>query len=210
LFSPENHPVRQTFTKGNPHASRSSWESVIKRQQVGMWTGDNSPDQLFYPSIIAHSAFFLGFDLDLVDSGQEGQLVTVDLLHNYHFHPATNPTTNTPLHPDVQTAYDSLDPRLQRALSAMGGPTIENIRYLRTAEHVNSVANVMRDGKKDLALMSRGDAHKNEFVSVAESLGLGYLVFIPEGLFLEDPLLTVLFNQKIAAIQKSLVQPLDK
>ena len=41
----ENHPVRQSFENGKPHTSKSDWERVIRKKQVGRWTGDSSPGQ---------------------------------------------------------------------------------------------------------------------------------------------------------------------
>lgn len=188
MVGPENEPKRQHIKKGNPHTLRSTWEEVIKRKQVGRWMGDTSAGQFYHNYIIPSSAIFLGHELDLVDAGREGQLVDLGLA------------------PKLKIAYDKLDPKLQAELTLLGGPSAANISYLRTSEHVSSVVKAMNGAQKSLVLISRGNDHKGEFISITENLGLGYLVFIPEGLFVNDPLLTMIYAQAIDAKQRFLDQ----
>ncbi|MBI3103578.1 hypothetical protein HYZ05_01430 [Candidatus Daviesbacteria bacterium] len=200
----ENKSERRYREKGKPHTSRDTWEDVIRRKQVGRWFDDSSASQFFHGYIIPSSAFWLGYELDSVNAGGESQLSDLDLFYDYY-------SEQRKLNPDfgsedaLKDAYSNLDPRLQVELTELGGPTTENIYYLRTKEHVLSVTHAMDEAQKTLALICRGDDHKGEFISVAESLGLGYLVFIPDGLLINDPLLTVIYAQAIDAKQRSLV-----
>ena len=205
----ENHPERQKFAKGKPHTSRTDWEGAIRRKQVGRWAGDDSADQFSHPQIIAYSALFLGFELDLVDAGNERQLSNLDLVYDYYSQKEKEPNDEADLARDLKSAYDRLDPGLQAALTIRGGASVENIRYLRTNEHTSAVVKAMEEAEKSLALICRGDVHKLEFISVAESLGLGYLVFVPNDLFVEDPLLTMIYTNRIAAYQRLLIMNRD-
>lgn len=199
----ENKSERTYQEKGKPHTSRVTWEDVIRRKQVGRWYGDSSPSQFFHGFIIPSSAFWLGYELDLVNAGGESQLSDLDLFYDYYSQQRKlNPRFGS--EDTLKDEFSHLDSRLQTELTELGGPSTENIYYLRTKEHVLSVTSAMDEAQKTLALICKGDDHKGEFISVAESLGLGYLVFIPDGLFVDDPLLTMIYAQEIDAKQRSL------
>lgn len=201
--SRENIVESQGLQKRAPRGQRMFWEGLIKSGRVGDFMKDSSGEIFHHINLIIYSAIFLGFNLNIVDAGLEREITQLDLLNDYY----SDLNGDDQIYADaLQHRFQALNPRLKAALSSTGNLTLENIRYHRTLEHISSVAEAMQQSGETLALVCRGVAYKENFISVAEELGLGYLIFRPEGLFIENVLLRSLYDIEIGSAQQKLVE----
>lgn len=203
MVSRENLEEPIEIPKSKPRGSRTFWEGLIESGRIASFLGDSSGEVFHHLNLIIYSSVFLGFELNISDAGLERQITQLDLINDYYSD--LNMDDPTRVHA-LQNHFQTLHPRLKRTLPSSRELTLENIRYHRTFEHLSSVNNAMEQSGTTLALVCRGVAHQDNFVSIAESLGLGYLVFKPDGLFIENPLLQSLYNTEIRSAQQRLVE----